>query len=210
MRFFIVLALLGATAVLLHSRSRAENLPPRMEFGAFPPKIGDWEGTEQPIPADDRKVLGEGDFLYRIYRRDSREPYIDIFLAYFPSQRAGSTFHSPQHCLPGEGWTPLEHTRIRLAPVGKNAPPVNLEYIAKGSLRQVVLYWYQVHGRVVASDYWARFYLVADSIKLHRSDGAMVRIITPLAQGEPPDAGLQRLMKFVREMSPLLGPYIPS
>ena len=104
--------------------------------------------------------------------------YIDLFLAYFPSQRTGNTMHSPQNCLPGAGWSMSGHRHIQIA--GPSGPLiVNLYIISKGTDRQVVLYWYQAHGRVVASEYWAKVYLVTDAISMNRTDGSLVRVITP-------------------------------
>jgi EpsI family protein len=87
--------------------------------------------------------------------------------------------------------------------------PVNRYVIAKGDSRQVVLYWYWAHDRGVASEYWAKYYLVADSIRMNRSDGSLVRVTTPLLADETPDAAQQRLLPFVAEIIPKLQTYIP-
>jgi EpsI family protein len=86
---------------------------------------------------------------------------------------------------------------------------VNRYVIAKGDERQVVLYWYWAHDRALASEYWAKFYLVADSIRLNRSDGSLVRVITPLPRGETVEAAQQRLLSFTRNVVPQLDRYIP-
>ena len=161
------------------------------------------------MPLDVREVLGNGDFLERLYKRNTYEPPVDLFVAYFPSQRTGSTIHSPQNCLPGSGWTPLEKNRIQLA--GPGTPVhVNRYVIVKGTDRELVLYWYQAHGRVVASEYWAKFYLVADAISLNRSDGALVRIITPLASNEDVGSAQKRAVQFEEQLIPRLGAYLPT
>jgi EpsI family protein len=87
---------------------------------------------------------------------------------------------------------------------------VNRYVIAKGLERRLVLYWYQAHGRVVASEYWAKFYLVADAIRMNRSDGALIRVTTPIAENESPVSAEQRGVAFVRDVLPLLGRYIPE
>jgi len=155
-------------------------------------------------------VLGHGDFLLRDYRNQEQPgPAANLFIAYFPSQRTGDTLHSPQNCLPGAGWTPIEFSRITLAIPGYKPLAANRYVIAKGDSRQFVLYWYWAHDRGVASEYWAKYYLVADSIRMHRSDGALVRITTVIAPGETADAAQQRLLPFTREIVPLLANYIP-
>ena len=92
-------------------------------------------------------VLGAGDFLLRVYQDSSRrQPYVDLFLAYFPSQRTGDTIHSPKHCLPGSGWLPVESSRVTLALPGHSPFLANRYVIAKGTDRQLVLYWYLAPG----------------------------------------------------------------
>ena len=81
--------------------------------------------------------------------------------------------------------------------------------IAKGDERELVLYWYWAHNRALASEYWAKFYLVTDSIRLNRSDGSLVRLITPLLPGEAAGAAQQRLLSFAGEVVPRLDRYIP-
>jgi len=155
-------------------------------------------------------ILGPGDFLQRFYENTAAsQPYVDLFLAYFPSQRAGDTIHSPKHCLPGAGWLPTESSRISISLPDHRPFEANRYVIAKGDERQLVLYWYLAHDRALASEYWAKFYLIADSIRLNRSDGSLIRIITPLPSGESVDAAQQRLLAFAANVVPRLDRYIP-
>ena len=87
--------------------------------------------------------------------------------------------------------------------------PANRYLIAKGESRQLVLYWFWAHDRGVASEYWAKFYLVTDSIKMNRSDGSLVRITTPMLAGETADQAEQRVLPFANDVMPLLDTYIP-
>jgi EpsI family protein len=209
-RFLAAVLLLVGTGLFLHSRSQPERLPPHEALTSFPDRIGDWQGTELTISPNIRQVLGEGDFTVRVYGRRPDEPQVDLFLAFFPSQRMGSTMHSPQNCLPGAGWLPVEASRIKLLrPDGKTIT-VNRYIIGKGLERRLVLYWYQAHGRVVASEYWAKFYLVADAIRMNRSDGALVRITTPIVGSESQASAEQRCAAFVEDLLPILGKYIPQ
>ena len=209
-RFAVVAVLLAATALFLHVRSRNEILPSREPLADFPHQLGEWTGTDVAIQQEVLDVLGAGDFLLRVYQ-DSlrRQPYVDLFLAYFPSQRAGDTIHSPKHCLPGSGWLPVESGRVTLSLPGHSPFLANRYVIAKGTDRQLVLYWYLAHDRAVASEYWAKFYLVTDSIRLNRSDGSLVRVTTPLRTGETTDAAQARLISFAGKFSPLLDQYVP-
>jgi EpsI family protein len=207
---FPAVVLLAGAGLFLHSHSQAERLPPHDALASFPSRVGDWLGRDVALSPNVRQVLGEGDFLVRIYGRRSDEPYLDLFLAYFPSQRSGNTIHSPQNCLPGAGWLPVESGRMQLSRPDGRAITVNRYVIAKGLERRLVLYWYQAHGRVVASEYWAKFYLVADAIRMNRSDGALIRVTTPIAENESPVSAEQRGVAFVRDVLPLLGRYIPE
>ena len=212
-----VLALLLLTALLLHSRSQAEILPPRQPMASFPTelsgwqgKVGKWQGAIVQIPSWALEVLGKGEFAERSFRRRPGEPPVDLFMAYFPSQRMGSTMHSPQNCLPGSGWTPIENSRVSLTSPERAAMTVNRYIVAKGDNRLLVYYWYQEHGRVVASEYWSKFYLVADSIRFNRSDGALVRVSTPISPQETVKDAEQRSKAFIGDVVPILNNFIPN
>jgi EpsI family protein len=211
LRFGLAVVLLAATALLLQARGRYEVFPPRLPLDAFPRQLGNWVGSDVAIPEDTLAVLGKGEFLLRMYHNDSgRSRYVDLFVAYFPSQRAGDTIHSPKNCLPGAGWSPVESSRISLSLPGQTPFPANRYVIAKSTDRSLVLYWYWAHNRGVASEYWAKFYLVADSLRMNRSDGALVRVTTPLRSGEDLDTAQERLLSFAGEFSPILNSYIPQ
>jgi EpsI family protein len=208
-RFIVAALLIAGAGVLLQSRARSEIFPSRLPLKQFPQQLNGWTGTDVPIDQDVLNILGPGDFLLRIYQNTQKAQYVDLFIAYFRSQRAGDTIHSPQHCLPGSGWAPIENKRITLNLPGHDPFPANRYLIAKGDARQLVLYWFWAHDRGVASEYWAKFYLVTDSIKMNRSDGSLVRITTPMYPGETADAAQQRILPFAGDISPLLDSYIP-
>ncbi len=124
--------------------------------------------------------------------------------------------HSPQNCLPGAGMGAGvqrrdEAARAKQGPSGGTEDiPINRYMIQKGLDRQLVLYWYQAHGRVVASEYWGKFYLIADAFRLNRTDGALVRVIAPVAPGEQGEADAEKAaVKFVNSLFPLLPNYLP-
>jgi EpsI family protein len=209
-RFLLAVAMIVLAAVFLHSRSHNEIIPAREPLRMLPEQLADWKGIDVAIPQDELDILGPGDFLLRVYRNSVvQEPYVDLFIAYFPSQRTGDTIHSPKNCLPGAGWSPVESRRTMITIPGRASFPVNRYVIAKGGDRQLVLYWYLAHNRAVASEYWAKFYLVADSIRLNRSDGSMIRITTPLRPEESADTAQQRLLSFADQLVPSLNAYIP-
>ena len=209
LQFLIVAALLASTAVFLQSRKSIEKLPNRAPISSFPAKLDAWQGKDFDIQPEVLKLLGAGEFLSRVYLRGREEPYIDLFLAYFPSQRTGDTIHSPQNCLPGAGWSPVQFNRIELPQADGKKVTINRYIIAKGIERQVVLYWYQAHGRVVASEYWAKIFLVLDAIRLNRTDGALVRLVTPVDRNGGVQAAESRALEFARQLTPTLDGFIP-
>jgi EpsI family protein len=204
-----VVVLLAGTALFLHARGDHEIIAARNPLASFPTQVGEWTGTDVSIPREILDILGAGDFLLRVYRPASPRPYVDLFIAYFPTQRAGDAIHSPKNCLPGAGWSPVQSGRVQISLPGQAAFPANRYVIAKGTGRQLVLYWYQAHDRAVASEYWAKFYLVADSIRMNRSDGALVRLTTPMLPGEAVESAQQRLIGFSGGIVPVMENYIP-
>jgi EpsI family protein len=210
LRFALAAVVLALTAMLLEARSRVEVIPPHLPLASFPSRLANWDSTEIVQDQKTLEVLGPGDFLERVYQDPAQKlPYVDVFLAYFPSQRAGETPHSPQHCLPGSGWSPEENVRISLALPGHVPFPANRYVIAKADQRRLVLYWFWAHDRGVASEYWAKFYLVEDAIRMNRSDGSLVRLVTPMFPGETPGAAQQRIQPFTSAVVSLLDDYIP-
>ena len=208
-RFAIAIVLLGGTVLLLHARNSAEVLPNREPLESFPHTIQSWSSVDVPLSKDVRDVLGPGDFLLRNYHDGAANSDVDLFIAYFPSQRAGDTIHSPKNCLPGAGWAPVKSDRIALDLPGHASVPVNRYLIARGEDRRLVLYWYWAHNRAVASEYSAKFYLIADSIRLHRSDGSLIRITTQLSQNESIESAQQRLVSFAGNVVALVNSYVP-
>src|SRR5579862_9786340 len=197
LRFGLGAGLIALTAILLQARGRSEIIPQHLPLSSFPAQLGNRDGTDVVLDKDTLAVLGAGDFMERVYQDPSGAlPTVDLFLAYFPSQRAGDTIHSPQHCLPGAGWNPDENNRITLSLPGHGPFPANRYVISRAGARKLVLYWYWAHDRGVASEYWAKFYLVKDAIQMNRSDGALVRITTPMFPGETSDDAQQRVMPF--------------
>lgn len=147
--------------------------------------------------------------MQRIFYRSPEDPAIELFIAYFPSQRTGSTIHSPKNCLPGSGWVPVESLHIPVTRPDGSEISVNRYIIQKSNSRRLVIYWYQAHDRVVASEYWAKVFMVADAFRLNRTDGALIRAITSLTESETPADGQKRVEAFLASVFPILPEYIP-
>jgi EpsI family protein len=195
-----------ATAIFLQVHSRGDV----KHVGTMPYQIGDWKGTEVPIPQEELDILGPGEYLQRDYESASGLRPVNLYIPFFPSQRAGDTIHSPDHCLTGAGWIPISREMISLLLPNGTSIPVNRYVVSKSGERQLVLYWFQAHGRVVAGEWRAKYYLISDSIHMNRSDGGMVRLMTRMTDGESPDAAQAHIMKFGSQLVPLVERYIPQ
>lgn len=210
LRFAIAATLLVTTMLLLHARNHGEVFPPRQPLASFPSHLGSWQGVDRPIPQDQLDVLGRGEFLMRDYQKSGDDhPEVNLFIAYFPSQRTGDTPHSPKHCLPGSGWSPVASGTIAISLPGHSTFSANRYIIANGEQRQLVIYWFWAHDRALASEYWEKLYLVTDSIRLHRSDGSLFRLLTPLQSGETEEAAQQRLLSLAENIVPVIDQYVP-
>lgn len=208
-RFATVVLLLTGTALFLEARARNEFVLPRTTLASFPLELKNWLGNDVPIPDEILKTLGTGEFLQRTYQdRTSQGPYVDLYVAYLESQQK-LVHHLPQDCLEGAGWTPVEVGTTTLAFPGDTPFPANRYLIAKGDDRQLVLFWYSARGRRVASEDWMNAYMALDSLRLNRSDNALIRMNTQLQPGEKPEDAERRLLSFAGLVSPILHNYIP-
>jgi EpsI family protein len=208
-RFVIAVVVLASTALLLQARNGSEVIPARTPLGSFPRSFDGWTGIDVPMTQDVLDVLGPGDFLLRDYQNPVRRSELGLFIAYFPSQRAGDTIHSPKNCLPGAGWAPVRSDRITMNVPGHEPFPVNRYVIAKGQDRQLVLYWYWAHDRAVASEYAAKLYLVTDSIRLRRSDGSLIRLSTSLGPHQDIESAQKVLVSFADNVISRINTYVP-
>jgi EpsI family protein len=210
LRFWTVVVLLTGTALLLYARGNTDRIPAREPLARFPDVVAGWTGTELPINQESLEVLGPGDFLSRSYVRDDGASPIDLFIGYFPTQRTGVTIHSPKHCLPGSGWVFESSSHVDLKDIEGKQHRVGEYIIANGQARDFVTYWYEAHGRSVASEYVAKIYLVTDAVRMNRTDGALVRVITSIGPWEQPSEARSRVEAFAAQMAPMLNRFIPD
>jgi EpsI family protein len=210
LRFWTAALMLAGTVLLLHARPDADRNPPSEPLSQFPSRIDGWTGSDRPIDQETLDVLGAGEFLSRAYAQDPQTLPIGLFIGYFPTQRTGQTIHSPKHCLPGAGWVFESSETVDLTDVNGKPHRIGEYIIADGEARQFVIYWYQAHGRSVANEYLAKIHMVADAIRMNRTDGALVRVITPIAPSEGIQAARMRAEAFTAQLAPLLPRFIPD
>lgn len=213
---------MGLSAVLLagltaafHGVSHGEKIPMHRALDSFPRTIGARQGRDMRIDSRFVDTLKADDMLTRSYASagplTAQPATVWLYVAYFQSQRQGQTIHSPKNCLPGSGWTPVTNSREVIELGDGERINANRFIVQNGLDRQLVLYWYESHGRTVASEYAARMDMVLDAIKLNRTDGALVRVSLPMEDNDPSGAEAEKAAReFVGQIHPLLKEYIPQ
>ena len=209
-RYLSVIVLLALTTLLLHTRTDADFVPHSEPLSRFPAVIDGWTGRDVTIDQEALDVLGPGDFLSRIYSQPGTTAPIGLFIGYFPSQTAGVTIHSPKHCLPGAGWYFESSKHINLTDARGKVHRVGEYVISDGDIKEFVIYWYFAHGRSVASEYMAKFYLVADAIRTNRTDGSLIRVMVPIDPTKGTTAAKAGAEIFTEQLMPLLPRFIPN
>jgi EpsI family protein len=220
--FVVALGLMGSTWLLLASRSQAEPEIARRPFAELPIRLGDWSGRDRELDKEVLALLKLTDYVMRVYVPGAHEPThsafegqtrqaaapVVLYVGYYASQRSGATYHSPKNCLPGGGWVFRSTDRVTGVIPGRPQAEVNRVVIEKGFDRQLILYWYQDRGRIVASEYAAKGYLILDATTHNRTDGALVRISTPIVGTE--DEAFRHATAFVQEAFVPLTAHLPG
>jgi exosortase D (VPLPA-CTERM-specific) len=189
-------AALSAAWALAPARQAAS--PERDPFGLFPMQVADWHGTSRPLAPNVEETLGADDYLSAYYRSPDEAEGVDLFLSWYASQTQGEAIHSPEVCLPGAGWEvfSIDPVRVELPGTRLGGLTLNRAIIQQGTAQQLVYYWFEGRGRQLTSAFAAKFRTVADGVSLGRTDGGLVRLITPIGQGgaAAADARLQRFL----------------
>jgi len=199
-RYWIMLGVLCAAISGMALLSHGEATPPALPLAQFPTQVDQYSSVaDMPFDKETLEILKPSDYLNRVYY----EPgvgQVGLYIAYFETQRTGATIHSPKNCLPGSGWTPTVSTITTLTLPDGRQVPMNLYRIRKGLDETVVLYWYQSHGRVVASEYAGKFYMVYDALRLNRTDAALIRVTAPVVNGDE-DGAQKRATAFAQQVA---------
>jgi EpsI family protein len=190
---------------------REEVPPPRAMFIDFPMKLDGWLGISLTLEKQYIDTLRFDDYVLADYRFGDGQP-VNMYAAYYRSQRKGQSAHSPQSCLPGGGWEISSFNSMDLpARSGMvRSLHVNRALIQKDSQKQIVLYWFKQRDRILSNEYLVKFYLFWDALSRGRTDGALVRIASLVGPGETEDIVDQRLLRFVSTIEPELDRYVPD
>jgi len=208
----IVTAVLILQGIVFYAVAlRAENTPTVSPLDGFPTNVAGWQMYKDvKIEQETLDVLKADDTLNRVYINPAHDASTFLFIAFFKTQRYGQSPHSPKNCLPGNGYEPIESGVVTVAMPGRSEPvQVNRYLTARGEEKSVTLYWYQSHDRIIAGEFAARFWLIADSIRFHRSDTSLVKIVVPVRDGDA-DAATRTALDFMKAVFPPLARQLPA
>jgi exosortase D (VPLPA-CTERM-specific) len=211
------IAALGLGLAMHLTPPRETAAVPREPLVLFPRTVADWSGQTVRLDPEVEGVLAADDYLSARYTGPGGA--VDLFVAWYARQAGGAGIHSPEVCLPTGGWE-VSDWRQEVVAVPATGPgavpgrtiavPVNRAVIQKGLERQLVWYWFEGRGRRETSDYLAKLAVVWDAAADGRSDGALVRLVTPIGPGEDEDAAAARLTRFLAEALPDLPRFVPE
>lgn len=201
-------ALVVFGVALMLAPERTEATPAREPFVSFPMQLDAWNGARSGVEQIYLDALQLDDYLMANYSRGQSD-VVNLYVAWYDSQRAGQSAHSPRSCLPGGGWRISDLRQISLPNMPSDLR-VNRVEIELGTQRQLIYYWFQQRGRSITNEYLVKWYLFWDSLTRKRSDGALVRVGTPVLRGESIENAERRLTDFASQAAGRLGPYVPN
>ncbi len=215
LRIVVLSAVLAGGAIWTRTASRTAPLPPRTPLAQLPSGVGVWSGRDgETFTPAVVQALGVHEYVNRVYQ--TAQDRASLYIGYYADQQQGASIHSPLNCLPGAGWESVSQSHlgipVKMLDENERDIVVNRYVVQKGLEQYVVLYWYQSHGRVIANEYRSKIFMVYDAIRLHRTDAALVRVMSRRV-GVGPDAeaaASARGVAFVKALFPLLGRYLPA
>ncbi|WJW75293.1 VPLPA-CTERM-specific exosortase XrtD [Thiohalobacter sp. IOR34] len=209
--FAVVFLAAGILAGSLYAQGRSEQEMPRKVFAEFPLQFGDWRGRDDRLEEIYLRSLKLDDYILANYV-DKEGGSVNLYIAYYNKQEAGSAAHSPRACIPGGGWLIKDHSVVHLGDVSVNGKPlsVNRMIIKKGDYTQLVYYWFQQRGRDITSEWLVKWFMFWDALTRNRTDGALVRLTALVGPGDDIEDAERRLRLFARVVVPLLTEYIPD
>jgi EpsI family protein len=209
-RFIVLLALILVGGIVVNGwQYLGEKRVARKELKDFPKQVDGWRqaGDEHRFDAATLAVLGASDYIMRDYRAANGQ-LANFYVGYYVTQADGVTYHSPLNCLPGSGWVMSDPGLVTINPKGRPAFEANSYRVENSGTKQLLVYWYQGRGRTVASEYWGKIYTVLDSVRMRRSDGALVRVMVPIGASEA--AAVEAASALASSVSTVLPEFVPE
>lgn len=191
---------------------RPEILPVRESLQSFPLSLAEWRGVPNEIPPAQLEELQATDYLLNTYVNQLDSQGLTLYVAYYESQSTGVAVHSPRACLPGGGWrveTSGERAIQGMLPSGAGLK-VNRTVVSRSGQNMLVYYWFMQRGRIVTNEYLVKWFIFLDSLRLSRTDGALVRLTTLVGEAEELASAEARLQGFLKVAYPRLYYFIPQ
>jgi len=209
-QFVVFLSLLVITAGVHSVVDVREKQPVSRPFNTFPLHVGEWEGTRQVLDRMFTDTLEFTDYTLINYAKRNSPP-INLYVAYYESQRKGKSIHSPETCLPGSGWCFTQAGTVAVLLSGGNQPfSVMRALMEKNDQKQLVYFWFNERGRTLTNAYEMKIYNLLDALTKRRTDGALIRVITPISSLERVEDADRRLQSFINDIAPALNEFIPG
>lgn len=180
-------------------------IPPAANMSSFPLMWGSWQGVHRPLTAGVAESLGVDDYLLIDFSTAQVSAPVNFYVAYYANQRAGQSPHSPKVCIPGGGWQIEAITRIAV-----KEQKVNRVVISRQGVKQLVYYGFVERGEWAADEYWRKWLLLKDFLVYGRSDGALIRLTTPLHAQERIEDADARLADLLVHLRVGITAYLPA
>ena len=195
---------------MLFMPERIDIKPDRKDFYTFPKTIDSWNGSTENLTGNVLDALKVDDYLLVNYQAEDNS-VVNLYVAYYATQKKGQSAHSPRTCIPGGGWKLTAITQPTLDGINVNGVPltVNRTIIQKDEHKQLVYYWFQERGRIITNEYLVKWYILLDALTMNRTDGALVRLTTYVPPGEDIAVAEQRIQGFAKLAVEELHDYIP-
>ena len=207
--FVVALVLLVLTLGLSRAVEFREKIPIKKPLSSLPLTVGEWNGQRGFMDQEFIDQLHFSDYSMVDYQNAGKKG-VSFYTAYYESQSKGATTHSPETCLPGSGWE-FKEAGTTDTPVGRGKfIHVKRAFMEKAGVKELVYYWFAQRGRVLTSLYQVKAYSFWDALTMHRTDGALIRLITPVYEDESMEDAEARLQGFTKEIVPVLKEYIPE
>jgi EpsI family protein len=95
-------------------------------------------------------------------------------------------------------------------PDRRDSIDANLLLMRVAGRRVASLYWYEVQGMRVPSDHWYRALLVYSRLVRGRTDGALMRVASPVTDGVDPASVVAKQASFLRDFYPEVTRRLPQ
>ncbi len=215
----VALGFLALNFYTYHHLATDPVTPARKDFASFPLELGEWSCAErEKMTADVESNLGVTDYLICNYRRSNPRSLVGVYVGYHASQvreegggSGENSIHPPAHCLPGSGWDIIDNETVSLDMPGLVESPGRAKrlIIAKGKQRQLVYYWYQSRGRMIAEDWQKIVYVGWDRATRSRTDGSLTRFTIPIVRDRE-DRAEQAFRDLAPRILTRLSSYVPE